>query len=164
MKAAVFSNWKTFSDCSLCCSLVALIIMSCVVQDCYVIMCVCVCVSDINECVTLPGACQPGTCQNLDGSFRCICPPGYEVQNDKCVGKSFTLTHTHTHTPVTRADPSRPTQISTSVTWSPTSVSSARVKTRRAASSASVSPGLCCLTTAAPASVRNTHFIISICF
>lgn len=49
-------------------------------------MCVCD-GSDINECVTLPGACQPGTCQNLDGSFRCICPPGYEVQNDKCVGK-----------------------------------------------------------------------------
>lgn len=48
--------------------------------------------SDINECVIFPGACQPGTCQNLDGSFRCICPPGYEVQNDQCVGKISRLT------------------------------------------------------------------------
>uniref|UniRef100_A0A8C3U714 Fibrillin 1 n=1 Tax=Catharus ustulatus TaxID=91951 RepID=A0A8C3U714_CATUS len=42
---------------------------------------------DINECVSLPGTCSPGTCQNLEGSFRCICPPGYEVQNDNCIGK-----------------------------------------------------------------------------
>lgn len=42
--------------------------------------------TDINECVSLPGTCSPGTCQNLDGSFRCICPPGYEVQNDQCIG------------------------------------------------------------------------------
>uniref|UniRef100_A0A3P8QNZ3 Fibrillin 2b n=1 Tax=Astatotilapia calliptera TaxID=8154 RepID=A0A3P8QNZ3_ASTCA len=40
---------------------------------------------NINECVSLPGTCSPGTCQNLDGSFRCICPPGYEVQNDQCI-------------------------------------------------------------------------------
>lgn len=43
--------------------------------------------ADINECVSLPGTCSPGTCQNLEGSFRCICPPGYEVQNDNCIGK-----------------------------------------------------------------------------
>uniref|UniRef100_A0A8V5GRL6 Uncharacterized protein n=1 Tax=Melopsittacus undulatus TaxID=13146 RepID=A0A8V5GRL6_MELUD len=42
--------------------------------------------ADINECVSLPGTCSPGTCQNLEGSFRCICPPGYEVQNDNCIG------------------------------------------------------------------------------
>lgn len=42
--------------------------------------------TDVNECVRLPGTCSPGTCQNLDGSFRCICPPGYEVQNDQCIG------------------------------------------------------------------------------
>lgn len=36
----------------------------------------------------LPGTCSPGTCQNLDGSFRCICPPGYEVQNDQCIGET----------------------------------------------------------------------------
>lgn len=44
--------------------------------------------TDVNECVRLPGTCSPGTCQNLDGSFRCICPPGYEVQNDQCIGET----------------------------------------------------------------------------
>lgn len=48
----------------------------------------CTVFTDINECVSLPGTCSPGTCQNLDGSFRCICPPGYEVQNDQCIGKT----------------------------------------------------------------------------
>lgn len=38
--------------------------------------------------MSLPGTCSPGTCQNLEGSFRCICPPGYEVQNDNCIGKA----------------------------------------------------------------------------
>lgn len=38
--------------------------------------------------MSLPGTCSPGTCQNLDGSFRCICPPGYEVQNDQCIGET----------------------------------------------------------------------------
>ncbi|KAG9350651.1 hypothetical protein JZ751_024540 [Albula glossodonta] len=39
----------------------------------------------VNECISFPGTCSPGTCQNLDGSFRCICPPGYAVQNDQCI-------------------------------------------------------------------------------
>lgn len=47
--------------------------------------------ADINECVSLPGTCSPGTCQNLEGSFRCICPPGYEVQNDNCIGNVASL-------------------------------------------------------------------------
>lgn len=47
--------------------------------------------ADINECVSLPGTCSPGTCQNLEGSFRCICPPGYEVQNDNCIGNVGSL-------------------------------------------------------------------------
>lgn len=42
---------------------------------------------DINECIAYPGSCAPGTCQNLEGSFRCICPVGYEVQGDNCLGK-----------------------------------------------------------------------------
>lgn len=46
--------------------------------------------TDINECISLPGTCSPGTCQNLDGSFRCICPPGYEVHNEQCIGKTKT--------------------------------------------------------------------------
>lgn len=138
---------------------------------------VCVCDgSDINECVTLPGACQPGTCQNLDGSFRCICPPGYEVQNDKCVGK-FTVAHVPQLNiyprpaltrPICRQGPVGrdlhvllpfsvffPPQTSTSATWSQTSVSSAHVKTRREASSASASLASSCPTTAAAVSVRD---------
>lgn len=43
---------------------------------------------DTNECVALPGSCSPGTCQNLEGSFRCICPPGYEVKSENCIGKA----------------------------------------------------------------------------
>lgn len=42
---------------------------------------------DTNECVALPGSCSPGTCQNLEGSFRCICPPGYEVRSENCIGE-----------------------------------------------------------------------------
>ena len=53
--------------------------------------------ADINECVSLPGTCSPGTCQNLDGSFRCICPPGYEVQNEQCIGMTQAQTHKRTH-------------------------------------------------------------------
>ena len=43
--------------------------------------------TDTNECLSLPGTCLPGTCQNLEGSFRCICPPGFQVQSDHCVGE-----------------------------------------------------------------------------
>lgn len=48
-------------------------------------------VSDINECVSFLGTCALGTCQNLEGSFRCICPPGYAVQNDQCIGEDLRL-------------------------------------------------------------------------
>jgi hypothetical protein len=24
----------------------------------------------------------------LEGSFRCICPPGYEVRSENCIGKA----------------------------------------------------------------------------
>lgn len=43
--------------------------------------------TDTNECLSLSGTCLPGTCQNLEGSFRCICPPGFQVQSDHCVGE-----------------------------------------------------------------------------
>ncbi|CAJ0934368.1 unnamed protein product [Ranitomeya imitator] len=42
-------------------------------------------ISDINECIAYPGSCAPGTCHNLEGSFRCICPAGYAVQGDTCI-------------------------------------------------------------------------------
>lgn len=35
------------------------------------------CVVDINECETLISPCQfGGTCNNIDGSYYCICPSG----------------------------------------------------------------------------------------
>ncbi|XP_056680679.1 fibrillin-2 isoform X2 [Monodelphis domestica] len=36
---------------------------------------------DTNKCVTLLGSCSPEACQNLDESFRCICP-GYDVKSE----------------------------------------------------------------------------------
>uniref|UniRef100_A0A8C4T440 Fibrillin 2b n=1 Tax=Erpetoichthys calabaricus TaxID=27687 RepID=A0A8C4T440_ERPCA len=33
---------------------------------------------DINECALIPDICQYGTCENLLGSYRCICNIGYE--------------------------------------------------------------------------------------
>uniref|UniRef100_A0A8C4TFG9 Fibrillin-1-like n=1 Tax=Erpetoichthys calabaricus TaxID=27687 RepID=A0A8C4TFG9_ERPCA len=34
---------------------------------------------DINECLLDPDICQYGVCENLIGSYRCKCNPGYEV-------------------------------------------------------------------------------------
>lgn len=44
--------------------------------------------SDINECAVNPGTCGAGTCLNLDGSYRCICPPGYFLHEETCEGTS----------------------------------------------------------------------------
>lgn len=41
---------------------------------------------DINECAVNPGTCGAGTCLNLDGSYRCICPPGYYLHEETCEG------------------------------------------------------------------------------
>lgn len=37
--------------------------------------------TDINECAQNPNICQNGACENLMGTHRCICNPGYEVDN-----------------------------------------------------------------------------------
>lgn len=42
--------------------------------------------SDINECAVNPGTCGAGTCLNLDGSYRCICPLGYYLHEETCEG------------------------------------------------------------------------------
>ena len=45
---------------------------------------------DIDECLELAGACQPvGRCENVPGSYRCSCPPGYELDETgkRCVDK-----------------------------------------------------------------------------
>nr|CAI5824069.1 unnamed protein product [Callosobruchus analis] len=35
--------------------------------------------NDINECALNPGICQNGACENMIGTYRCICNPGFEV-------------------------------------------------------------------------------------
>lgn len=48
--------------------------------------------TDMNECVENPGICGNGLCINTDGSFRCECPFGYNLDYTgvNCVGE-FTL-------------------------------------------------------------------------
>lgn len=50
--------------------------------------------TDINECLVNNGGCSNG-CQNLDATYICTCPIGYELDSTKknCVGKtsSFAL-------------------------------------------------------------------------
>ena len=45
--------------------------------------------SDIDECTAIPGICHGGNCRNTFGSFVCICPHGYTLDESKmaCVGK-----------------------------------------------------------------------------
>lgn len=44
---------------------------------------------DMNECLDNPGICQNGICINTDGSFRCECPFGYNLDYTgvNCVGE-----------------------------------------------------------------------------
>lgn len=44
---------------------------------------------DINECALDPDICQNGMCENLRGSYRCICNIGYEsdTSGKNCVGE-----------------------------------------------------------------------------
>lgn len=48
---------------------------------------------DTNECLDNPGICQNGICINTDGSFRCECPFGYNLDYTgvKCVGEMVSL-------------------------------------------------------------------------
>lgn len=45
--------------------------------------------SDVDECIQSPGLCGRGACENLPGSFRCVCPAGFrgsacEEDVDEC--------------------------------------------------------------------------------
>lgn len=46
--------------------------------------------ADMNECLDNPGICQNGICINTDGSFRCECPFGYNLDYTgvNCVGET----------------------------------------------------------------------------
>lgn len=48
---------------------------------------------DINECALDPDICQNGICENLRGSYRCICNIGYEsdTSGKACVGESVRI-------------------------------------------------------------------------
>ena len=40
---------------------------------------------DIDECVSNPALCLNGECQNLLGSYRCICPEGFDLDQRSSV-------------------------------------------------------------------------------
>ena len=44
---------------------------------------------DIDECKENPNHCQVGVCQNLHGSYKCICPSGFtfDPRTKNCEGK-----------------------------------------------------------------------------
>ena len=42
-------------------------------------------VTDIDECVTMPGLCANGRCRNTLGSFQCICQPGFHYNNERMI-------------------------------------------------------------------------------
>ena len=55
---------------------------------------------DINECEEVAGICTNGDCRNLDGSFSCICKPGFRLASskDSCLGRLIrTLTYLWNH-------------------------------------------------------------------
>lgn len=44
--------------------------------------------ADIDECSRKTDNCKkPLVCKNTPGSFECVCPEGFTLTDDKCVGK-----------------------------------------------------------------------------
>lgn len=64
-------------------------------DDCLSILLKCLCVRlplwwpDINECALDPDICPNGACENLRGSYRCVCNVGYEpdLTRKSCIGE-----------------------------------------------------------------------------
>ena len=50
---------------------------------------------DIDECLS-NDYCKFGTCENTPGNFRCVCPEGFDLSENRrhCIGKSFGIDHT----------------------------------------------------------------------
>lgn len=46
---------------------------------------------DIDECMELPGLCQGGKCQNVFGSFVCVCKDGYSLNEENRVCEGLPL-------------------------------------------------------------------------
>ncbi|XP_041465044.1 fibrillin-2-like [Lytechinus variegatus] len=40
-------------------------------------------VNEINQCRDFPNFCQGGECQQVEGSYRCVCPRGYEYDQEQ---------------------------------------------------------------------------------
>lgn len=45
--------------------------------------------SDVNECLADENVCEPGTCMNTIGGYKCDCANGFEPSRDgkKCLGE-----------------------------------------------------------------------------
>ena len=55
----------------------------------FVSSCVCIHISDIDECQIETGGCTQ-ICNNTVGSYHCECWDGYEMGNDSiCIGESY---------------------------------------------------------------------------
>lgn len=50
---------------------------------------------DINECLLDTDLCPNGRCENLHGTYKCICNPGYEVDSTgkNCIGMKCPIFH-----------------------------------------------------------------------
>lgn len=93
--------------------------------------------SDIDECEDTPDICDGGQCTNIPGEYRCLCFDGFMASMDmrSCVGEKALHIHTHTHIMVCFLSDTHSCLIlkmSTSVTWTPTSVCMANARTPRA--------------------------------
>lgn len=49
--------------------------------------------ADIDECAELDDVCRDGRCSNTFGSFLCVCPDGYTLDDSQraCIGKLYLL-------------------------------------------------------------------------
>ena len=53
--------------------------------------------TDIDECVEETDNCDDSAiCINTDGSFTCLCEPGFSGDGVQCEGKTFFITDQHT--------------------------------------------------------------------
>lgn len=51
----------------------------------------CICSPDVDECLESPAGCGdgPGLCENTLGSYKCLCPAGYQGNGTHCEGSSL---------------------------------------------------------------------------